>query len=123
MMIVNKQLLDWVRSRLRSKGWTVADFARQTRTTRTGWVRILNGETKALSAKAIDDLCQVFELSEIDLYHLAHPDRAMIVRESSVAYSPRDQLVDFVAADLSAHPDHRPAYESIAAAFGYRKER
>lgn len=120
-MIVTDHLLAWIRDQLTIRHWNVADFAKHTKTTRTGWVRILNGETRSLSAKAIMDLARVFNLPEVELYRMANPHQSFKVHESSGTYLVRDALVKFIEGDIIKNPDHKQAYEGIAAAFGYRK--
>lgn len=46
-----------------------------------------------------------------------------IVREQSAPWPAIDPLAEFIRQDLADHPDHRAAYEAVATAFGYRKER
>lgn len=45
-----------------------------------------------------------------------------LVREHREPWPQRYRLVEFIEEDIKLHPEHRPAYEAVAAAFGFKKE-
>ena len=55
-------------------------------------MNILNCKYNSLRQQAVSDLCDLFELTELDLYLIAHPDTIPpgTVKEPSASYRTKD---------------------------------
>lgn len=54
-------------------------------------------------------------------YELLEKQAVSVVREVGPGYNAEDPLVKFIRGDLKINPEHRPSYEAIATAFGFKK--
>jgi hypothetical protein len=88
-----KQLRDWIRQKVESEyDGNLTAFAENTAVSRQTWMNILRTRYRSLRQQAVDDLCDLFELTEIDLYRIAHAEvtDGDEVQESPAAYRPKD---------------------------------
>ena len=55
-------------------------------------MNILNSRYRSLRQQAVDDLCGMFDLTEIELYRIAHPETSGggDIREAPAPYRPKD---------------------------------
>ena len=88
-----EQLRDWINQKVES-GYdgNLTAFSENTAVSRQTWMNILNNRYRSLRQQAVDDLCSLFNLTEIELYQIAHPETADRgnVHEAPAVYRPKD---------------------------------
>lgn len=88
-----QQLRDWINRKVESEyDGNLTAFSENTAVSRQTWMNILSSRYRSLRQQAVDDLCSLFDVTEIELYRIAHPDAAGgdAVRESPSSYRPKD---------------------------------
>ncbi len=88
-----EQLRHWINQKVESDyDGNLTTFAENTAVSRQTWMNILNSRYSSLRQQAVNDLCNLFELTELDLYQIAHPEAAgyVAIQEAPVAYHPKD---------------------------------
>jgi len=97
-----EQLRCWINQQVESDfDGNLSAFADKTKVSRQTWMNILSSKYKSLRQQAVGDLCGLFELTELDLYLIAHPDTKPqgTVKESAEAYRTKDdaeRLADYL---------------------------
>jgi hypothetical protein len=95
-----EELQRWINHQVESRfDGNLTAFAEKTQVSRQTWMNILSRKYASLRQQAVSDLCGLFELTELDLYLIAHPDTIPygVVKESSETYRTKDdaeRLVD-----------------------------
>ena len=88
-----EQLRSWINQQVESRfDGNLTAFAEKTEVSRQTWMNILNCKYKSLRQQAVSDLCDLFGLTELDLYLIAHPDVIPhgVVKEPSESYRIKD---------------------------------
>ena len=98
-------------------------FAEKTEVSRQTWMNILNCKYKSLRQQAVNDLCDLFELSELDLYLIAHPDTIppRSVKESSAKYRTKDDAERLAAFLRKASEEDREFIYGAAERCGFKR--
>ncbi|MEN8255125.1 MAG: hypothetical protein ABFR33_06605 [Verrucomicrobiota bacterium] len=97
-----EQLRGWIDRKVEADfGGNLAAFADRTKVSRQTWMNILGSKYKSLRQQAVSDLCGLFDLTELDLYLIAHPEAKPhgAVKESSEPYRTKDdaeRLADYL---------------------------
>lgn len=120
-MEITPHRLNMIRALMAGKRWTDSDLASASQLARSTIWRILKGKQKMMDPPTVKAFCVALGVTESELAG-DQDHHSGAVRESSGHYSLReDPLAAFIRVDLLKNPTHRPAYESIATAFGYTK--
>ena len=88
-----EQLRHWINQKVESDyDGNLTAFAENTAGSRQTWMNILNSRYSSLRQQAVNDLCNLFELTELELYQIAHPEAAgyVAIQESPAVYRPKD---------------------------------
>ena len=97
-----EQLRRWIDQKVESQfDGNLTAFADKTDVSRQTWMNILNRKYSSLRQQAVNDLCGLFNLIEIDLYMIAHPGGKSqgMVEESPEPYRTKDdakRLADYI---------------------------
>jgi hypothetical protein len=89
-----EKLRDWIHQKVASEyGGNLTTFSDNTAVSRQTWMNILNNRYRSLRQQAVDDLCSLFELTELELYLIAHPETTGSgkLREAPATYRARDE--------------------------------
>ena len=119
-----EQLRSWVNQQVESRfGGNLAAFAEKTKVSRQTWMNILNRKYKSLRQQAVSDLCGLFELTELDLYLIAHPDTIPpgTVKEPSETYRTKDDAERLAAYLRKAPEKDREFIYSAAERCGFKR--
>lgn len=118
-MTVTPELISWLRAAIAARGWDVAELARRTKVHHTAWGRLLGGTTFAMSAKTVASLCEVLQLSEIQLYKLAHPDDHEVKYVGEGPPPPDDKALRTIYDVLKSDAIARAKIEGVLIGLGY----
>jgi len=97
-----EHLRNWLNDKVESIFYgNLSAFAEKTTVSRQTWMNILGKKYNSLRQQAVDDLCSLFSLSEIDLYIIAHPETATEknVKDPAATYKTKDEaerLADYI---------------------------
>ena len=119
-----EQLRYWINHQVESQfDGNLTAFAEKTQVSRQTWMNILNRKYNSLRQLAITDLCGLFDLTELELYLIAHPEEGSdnVVKESSPTYKTKDvveRLSDYIR---TASDKDREFIFSAAERCGFRR--
>jgi hypothetical protein len=121
-----EQLRHWINQKVESEyDGNLTAFSEDTAVSRQTWMNILNNRYRSLRQQAVDDLCSKFELTEIELYQIAHPDTALSgrVQEASSAYRPKDDAERLAGFLRKASGKDREFVYSAAERCGFKRRK
>jgi len=121
-----EQLRNWINQKVEAEyGGNLTNFSEHTTVSRQTWMNILNNRYRSLRQQAIDDLCHMFDLSEIELYQTAHPNTVAegVVHETTAVYPSKDEAERLATFLRRAAKKDREFIFSAAERCGFRRSR
>lgn len=99
-------------------------FAENTAVSRQTWLNIISGKYQSLRQQAVTDLCTLFEISEIDLYRIAHPEMGVgALKEATPTYKSKDDPERLAAYLRRASKKDREFIYNAAERCGFKRIR
>ena len=111
-----EKLRHWINQKVESDyDGNLTAFSANTAVSRQTWMNILNNRYRSLRQQAVNDLCSLFELTELELYLIAHPETAGsgAIQEAPGLYRSKDEaerLANFLR--KASKKDREFVYES-----------